>query len=1206
MLAAAIPVRAALLNPVVTATSTGSVNVSWTPGTSPYIAVISASASFIPAISSGSAAANGANYASLNPDTTYYLKVKSSADPDSQYSQTSTATWAAAPSGTYFISSYFTAESSATAGAQIGWSVNNNPEWTDYDLDYALNSSFTGAASSPKGYPPVILGGLNANTTYYCHVRARAMNGTPTAYAPAISTATLALKLSGLSDAVYETSATVTWTPVSSAVQALNSEGYRLLLSTSPLLTPLTQDASAPSAAASSFALAPLTRNTTYYYRAGALNWNAVPNLGNIRSFTTLASKPEDLSKISFSDGAGTLGWTALPAGPASASALGYRLEASTAGFSGGVILSSTVYGVALSTLTIPTLEANTTYYFRAASLNSAYIPNYTAQLSSVTLALPLSSDLVYLDAAQQGITVYFTPMQAAPQAFACEGYRFEVSTAPFDETGAVISSTTYQSQLGELTINGLKPNKDYYARIATLNWERTPNYTALPAARTGLPGALTDAALQAVWQSSAAISFTPNPATDGYVAEASTYQYFNTVAASSSTSDPLAAGLVITGLNRNTVYYYRAGALFNGTTVYAGTYPDERSTLPLTLSGLQTSAVYNSSVTVSWTPLASSPQNMTAEKYVLEAATSTAFSPVLFSSYTQTISSDRLALTGLSPNTSYYFRAGTMNWEDRASYSYTPATSTMANLPLEQAQTGLTPFTMTINWLPNYNPPDTLYSVRLSPAYDFTSDVRSSATVNAYAAFTGLAPNTTYYAEVTAYNRLNRPSAAVPFPPLATGAYDPDFAAYGGSDVGISSLTIRWGAGTPVPNPAGTFYLAQISSSPAFGEPLLSSSTTGLNASFGALASDTSYYLRVSALNLTGVATDPVSLGTALTLPATAFILTQEQTFSDIMTDGFTVHWAANGNSTHTIYNVGISTYNTAVSGAANLGAWKLSSSASVQGLACTFKDLSTGATYWAYVESQGQTGIKAYPVFTDTVATLRSANAGTPVSTDTTISLLTSYGLMSVFIPAGALGGYTQISIHPGSSFMPPASAVSGLIPTGIGLVVDHFPPVLVINPVIITVPYRLSDLPAGTDRTRLILALYDEANAVWVPLPSTSDTANNRVTGQTWHLSTFQIMQTLPETGFSDIKIYPNPYMPNSVSGVMSFANMPPYARVKIYTFLGELVREVKADVNGMAHWDGLNKDGRKAASGVYIAFIQTKDGKSSKSLKIAVER
>jgi len=66
------------------------------------------------------------------------------------------------------------------------------------------------------------------------------------------------------------------------------------------------------------------------------------------------------------------------------------------------------------------------------------------------------------------------------------------------------------------------------------------------------------------------------------------------------------------------------------------------------------------------------------------------------------------------------------------------------------------------------------------------------------------------------------------------------------------------------------------------------------------------------------------------------------------------------------------------------------------------------------------------------------------------------------------------------------------------------------------------------------------------------------------------------------------------------------MPPYAKVKIYTFLGELVKEFSADINGMAYWDGKNSGGQKAASGVYIAMLKTKDKSSSKMVKIVIER
>lgn len=1218
LLAAAVSARATNLAPYVSQTSTGSLNFAWSATGGPYTTVFSTSASFSPALTNPAASAAAVNYASLNPDATYYFKVKLQAEADSQYAQLSTATWAIAPSGIFSVPAFFTAESSYTAIASIGWNTGGNPEWTTYDVSYDVAPGFGSAIVSPKNNPqgaPLSVGGLKANTTYYFRVAARGVSGMVTAYAPSISTATLALKLSLLSAGVYETTATVSWTAVNHAsIQALQSEGYRLNLSYSASMTPV--DATWTLGAATAFKdLSGLSLNTAYYYQVGALNWPGTANMGATRSFTTLAAKPQGLAFIEMADGPATLGWAALGAG----AALGYSLEASTKNFtSGGLTYSSVSYRADLSTLTINTIEPNTTYYFRVGSLNGAYSPNYGNSLSSVTLALPVSADLAYLSAAPQSITANFTPLPASPQAFACEGYRLEGATAPFGSGGTVFSSVTYtyQDQLRSLTLQGLAAYTTYYLRLGSLNWQGTPNYTVLPSTRTGFPGPLTGVTLDSAWSSSAAVSFVPGGASGGTIAEASVYPFFNTIYKSSATPSTSLSGLIITGLDPNTTYYFRVGGLYNGVYDYVNTAPEFRQTLPQPLGGLNIPSVFQSSITVAWTALAGTPQSASAEGYRLEAAAGPAFSPVLFSSVTAIIGLDRLTISGLEPNTSYYFRAGTVNLEGSANYAATSATSTMANLPVaytaqEQEYTGLTPVSMTLNWLANSNPPDTLYLVRISSNSNFSAPVHSSSTKNGYASFTGLEPNTTYYPEITAFNRLNRASPAVGFSSMATGAYDPEDKSYTG--LGISSVTLNWDDALSPFNPAGTQYLAQISSASSFSGTVLSSYTPGFTASFSGLVSDASYYLRVSALNLSGVPTDPpVSLGTALTLPATAYLLPWQQAFSGLMVDGFTLNWTGNGNSSHTVYNIEVSTYNTgistdiAIATTSNFSTWTSTRTSSVNALSCTFKDLEVGATYWAKIQARGQGGVTTGFVLTSTVTTLRSSSSGAPTTVNTTVSLQASYGTISVFMPAGALGGYTNITMQPESSFMPPRSAVSVLDPTGIGVRIKYLPRVLVLKEITITVPYRISDLPGGADPAKLILALFEETNSIWVPLPSVSDTANNRVIGQTWHLSTFQIMQSHPEAGLSNVKIYPNPYRPNSVSDVMHFTNMTSYATVRIYTFLGELVREIKADVNGMAAWNGLNKDGRKTASGIYIAFIQSRDKKSSKSLKVAVER
>lgn len=1197
LLAAAVPARAAFLNPAVTATSTGSLNVGWTAGTSPYVAVLSTSSSFSTLVSSGPVAGStSTNYPGLAPDTTYYFKVKSLADADSQYSQTSTATWVAAPSGIYSLSSYFTADSSVSAGANIGWSTNGNPEWTAYDLQYSTDQAFTPSAVSLKGYPPVMMGGLYANTTYYFKVRARGLSGTLTAYTPFISTATLALKLSGLSDAVYETSSTVSWAAVNGAAQEEKSQGYLLNVYSDPALSSLFSSWTTAAAATSSTSISGLTRNTTYYYRAGALNLPGTPNLVEPRSFTTLAAIPQNLVRLSVADYTASLGWTALPVG----AAMGYRLEASTTNFAaGGVPQSSVSYTTALSTLTLTTLDPNTTYYFRVGSVNRAFTANYGASVASVTLALPVSADLADVSAAVREVTVSFTPFQDFWQAFACEGYRLEGSTAPFGTGGTVFSSVTltYQNQLRTLTLENLAANTTYYLRLGTLNWEYTPNYTVLPSTKTGFPEPPAGVTLAAIWSSSASINFTPGIAAGGHVAEASVHRFFSTVYRSSATPDPSASNLVIEGLDPNTTYYFRAGALYNGTTIYNITVPDYRQTLTQPLTGLNIPEVFKSSVTVAWTPLPSSQQSDTAESYLLEASTSPGFtSTVLFSSNTTIIGLDRLTITGLEPNTSYYFRAGTLNYEGSVNYAATPATSTLTNAPVQTDYTGISPLTLTLNWLPNSNPSDTLYLVRISSNSDLSAPVYSSATKSTFATFASLLPNTTYYPEMIPYNRLNRPSPTVTFSSMATGAYDPEFLAYSG--LGVSSVTVNWADGVAPFNPAGTQYLAQISSNSDFSGTVLSSVTIGFTAYFGGLVSNASYYLQVSALNLSGVPAAPVPMGTALTLPATAYILSPAETYTGLMLDGFTVNWTDNGNSSATVYRVDISTLSDFS---------VLTDSKAVQAETCSFSDLLLDTKYWVQIQAGGQTGLLTGFVSAGFTQTLSSANLSALAGQDNLIFLDTSYGRISVQLPPGSIGSSTVLTLKPSTSTLAaPNSAVSALTPTGIGVHINHFPSTLVLKPITITIPYRPADLPPGTDRARLVLALLDETNALWVPLSSVSDTANNRVIGQTWHLSTFQIMQAHPEAGLSDVKVYPNPYRPNSVSDVMHFTNMTPYARVRIYTFLGELVREIKADGNGMAHWDGLNRAGLKTASGVYIAFVQTKDKKSSKSFKVAVER
>ena len=95
--------------------------------------------------------------------------------------------------------------------------------------------------------------------------------------------------------------------------------------------------------------------------------------------------------------------------------------------------------------------------------------------------------------------------------------------------------------------------------------------------------------------------------------------------------------------------------------------------------------------------------------------------------------------------------------------------------------------------------------------------------------------------------------------------------------------------------------------------------------------------------------------------------------------------------------------------------------------------------------------------------------------------------------------------------------------------------------------------------------------------------------------------------PVNAFDNVKYYPNPIHPSKGPNYakMNFANIPAGTRIKIYTLLGQLVRDLEADASGTAVWDGKNNAGEKAASGVYIVYMEDGNG-NKKRIKIAVER
>jgi hypothetical protein len=72
-------------------------------------------------------------------------------------------------------------------------------------------------------------------------------------------------------------------------------------------------------------------------------------------------------------------------------------------------------------------------------------------------------------------------------------------------------------------------------------------------------------------------------------------------------------------------------------------------------------------------------------------------------------------------------------------------------------------------------------------------------------------------------------------------------------------------------------------------------------------------------------------------------------------------------------------------------------------------------------------------------------------------------------------------------------------------------------------------------------------------------------------------------------SNVEVYPNPVRPE-YTGPIAIKGLARDANVKITDINGRLIYETEAR-GGQAIWDGMDYNGRRAASGVYLVFSTT---------------
>ena len=931
--------------------SSGTAATGYDPSGTAYLAQLSTMASFVPLAVSSQTYNLHAAFAGLNPDATYYAQVaalNSGGTPTGFVSFGSTTTLAVLPAPPVGTST-FTAVS--VAGLTLNWS--SGTAATGYN---AADTLYLAQISTMAGFNPVLASsetfglnaaftGLSGDVTYYAEVQAVNSDGTSTAFVNFGSTVTPAAAPGVAAPAFAAVSTlglTVDWT----ANGNTPGVGYYAQISAAPGFAPIkassqTYNFDAP--------FASLVPNTTYYAQAAAYNidtstWTAFTNLGSTSTLAVAPQSPVGLSTFSavFSSSF-TVSWSSGTAGTGyNAAGTQYLAQVSSVATFIPLAASSQTYNLGA---TITGLFGGVTYYVQVEAINNGGTPTAFTNFGSTLTGAGTITPTGFSGVTSGSATVNWM------SSFALGTFYYaQLSTGPLPNGfSGNLSSNTFNLAAG---FTGLNINTTYYADVSTaaaggpyFTIGSTATLAVVPAALTSAStfSAVSPTGLTLNWSSGTAAGY--DPAGTLYIAQISTMPGFVPLAASSQTYNLNAA---FSGLAANDTYYAQAEALNSGGTPtgFVSFGSTVTSAASPALAAPAFASVSSTSLTVDWT----SNGNAAGTQYYAQISTMAGFVPIFASSQTYSFNA---AFAGLSPNVTYYAQAAAYSIDAGTWTAFTTLGSTAtlavppAGLTSSSTFTAVAAAGLTLNWssgtvATGYDAAGTLYIAQISTSAVFGTLTASSQTYNLNASFAGLNPNVTYYAEVQAVNDDSVPTAFANFGSTPTLAVPPG-TTLGSSTftaVSVAGLTLSWSSGTAGTgyDPAGTAYIAQVSTMATFLPLAAASQTYSLNAAFAGLNPDTVYYAQVQALNSGDTPSAFFNLGSTATVAvgpgAPAF------PFTTVTAAALTANWTTDGDETGTQYYAQLST-------APDFSA--ITASSQTFNLNATFSGLNPNATYYA-----------------------------------------------------------------------------------------------------------------------------------------------------------------------------------------------------------------------------------------------------------------
>jgi len=643
----------------------------------------------------------------------------------------------------------------------------------------------------------VNLTGLAPGTTYYYEVESTNQAGNETitddnggAYYTFATTDSVLPVISGVqATSITETSAFVIWN-TDEAADSLVNYGNTTSLGQSVSDGGLTTNHSLP--------LTGLQPGTTYYYEVqstDAANNTATDNdSGTYYSFTTLVgdSTPPVISNVQATDITGTTATVSWDTDEAADSVVNYGETTA---------LGSTESNAALvvsRSILLSGLTPNTTYYYEVESTdsanNTATDDNSSAYYTFTTLdtVAPVISNVQATGITGTSATITWTTDENADSAV---NYGETTALGSTESDASLITSHS-------IDITGLSPNTTYYYEVQstdsannTATDDNSGGYYTFTTLDTVAP-LISNVQTSDITGSTASVSWDTDEAADSVV------NYGETTALGSTESNAnlvVSRSIMLAGLTPNTTYYYEVqstdSANNTATDDNSGAYYTFTTldTVAPIISSVQTTGITGNSATITWTT--DEPADSVVDYGETTALGSTETDASLITSHS-------IDLTGLSPNTTYYYEvqsadaANNTATDDNSGAYYTFTTLDTVAPVISNVQTSdITGTTATVSW-------DTDEAADSAVNYGETTALGStesnaSLVVSRSIMLTGLVPNTTYYYEVQSTDAANNTAtddnggAYYSFTTLDTVA--PVISSVQAMSIGDFSATITW-----------------------------------------------------------------------------------------------------------------------------------------------------------------------------------------------------------------------------------------------------------------------------------------------------------------------------------------------------------------------------------------------------------------------------